>query len=331
MKKIFLFISTVLFIVSASKAQTYGFTKTTSTYTDLTNATSLNAGMVWDDPDTAIAVGFTYQLFGNNSDSLYLGIGVGGIFSPSSNLTLQPYPIIIMTTADIIDRGDNSPNQVSISPISYKVEGTSGSRVFKLEYKNAGFYNELYTGVGSSNQFINMQLWIYEISGDIEFHFGPSNVTQPNLVYDSIGAVHGLSPNLDFIQNQISINSISLEGPADNPTPFKDSTLRVVNGTPSNGTVYRFSNGGTISVRELIKANQLTVKAFPNPARNFISLDLESADLTSTIITIYDINGKLVSIKGFEKNINISDLNSGTYFLEALTNKGRATTKLVKE
>jgi hypothetical protein len=331
MKKSLLLLTSVVLFVWNTKAQTYGYVTTSATYTDLTNSTSINNGQVWDDPDTSIAVGFTYQLFGNNYDSLYFGLGVGASLTPTKNLMSNPLPIIFLSSADIIDRGENSPNQVSLSPISYRTEGTVGSRIFKLEYKNAGFFDELYSGSGTSTQFINMQLWIYESSGDIEYHFGPSNVTQPSLVYDSVGAVHALIPNLDYLNQVISTNSILLEGPADNPTPFKDSTLRVVTGTPSNGTVYRFINGGSVSVKELVKnADQLTFELFPNPVVDFITMNLEVTDLISNVISIYNTNGQLVSIKGFEKRINLSDLSQGTYFVEAITKEGRAIAKFIK-
>ncbi len=331
MKKTLLIICSVVILGLNLNAQTYGYATTSATYTDLTNASTINNGQVWDDPDTAIATGFTYQLFGNNYDSLYLGFGVGATFTTSENLQSQPAPFIFLSSADIIDRGENSMNQVSLSPISHKVEGTTGNRIFKLEYKNAGFYEELYSGNGNSTQFINMQLWIYETSGDIEYHFGPSNVTQPFLVYDSIGAIHGLVPDVDLITGSASLNSIFLEGSANNPIPFKDSTLRVVNGTPSNGTVYRFINGGNVSLNELTKTNQLSFSVFPNPTTDYISIDLALNDLVSTIVSIYDINGKFVSIKGFEKTINISDLEAGTYFLEIITKDGRGIAKFMKQ
>tara|TARA_R110002049_G_scaffold171016_3_gene337613 strand:- start:6194 stop:7189 length:996 start_codon:yes stop_codon:yes gene_type:complete len=330
MKKTLLFIASAFLIALNANSQTYGYATTSATYTNLVNPTSVNNGMTWDDPDTSISTGFTYQLFGNNYDSLYFGFGLGSYLTPLRNPFAQIIPIIGLSSADIIDRGAFSTSQTSLSPISTKVEGASGNRIFKLEFRNAGFYGDL-DDDGISTDFINMQLWIYENSGDIEYHFGPSNVSQPLLAYDTVGAVHSLIPNVDIFNGQVSPNSILLEGPANNPIAYKDSSFRVVTGTPASGTVYRFINGGSVSLKELVKnADQLTFEVFPNPAVDFISLNLELTDLISNVVSIYNMKGQLVSIKGFEKRINLSDLNQGTYFIEAITNEGRAIAKFVK-
>lgn len=331
MKKL-LFITTAFLTTAVGvNAQTYGFTKTTATYSDLTNATSLNNGQVWDDPDLSISTGFSYQLYGNAYDSLYLGFGVGGTYSTSRLFFSSPFPAIFMTTADLIDRGYDSPNQVSVSPISYKVEGTAGSRIFKLEFKNAGFYEDLNANQGVSTDYINMQLWLFENSGNIEYHFGPNSVTQPLLVYDTTGPAHGLSSNIDVFNFQISKNSIFLEGAANNPTAFQDSAFRVVNGTPPNGTVYRFINGGTVSVDELIQSNQINLSIYPNPTTKVVSMNIDQSDLISHTVSIYNVNGQLVSIKEYQSQIDVSELNNGTYFMEVITKDGRGVSKFIKQ
>ncbi len=57
----------------------------------------------------------------------------------------------------------------SQSPLSYKVEGTAGSRTLKLEVKNAGLEDETESEI--STHFINYQIWFYEADGAIEYHF----------------------------------------------------------------------------------------------------------------------------------------------------------------
>lgn len=331
MKKTVLFIVSAFLISFSASSQTYGFLKTTGTYTNLTNTTSVNNGQIWDDPNYSFPTSFTYQLFGNTYDSIFMGVGLGGYLIPSKDLSAIPMPLILLTSADLVDRGELSLNNLSISPISFTTIGTSGNRIFKLEYRNAGFYNDIFTNQGVSTDFINMQVWIYESSGNIEYHFGPNNVTQPIISYDGLGPSHGLSPNLNVNSSDLSNNSILLTGLANSPSAVIDSTYLRVDGTPANGTIYRFVNGGAVSVLEFTKSDKLSFGVFPNPAITNITLDIEQKELISNVVSIYSVNGNLIGIKGFEKNINVSDLNSGTYFLEVLTEQGRAIAKFVKK
>ena len=45
------------------QAQTYNFSVSTGTYTDLSGSTSLNNGSTWDEPEILLPIGFDFQLF----------------------------------------------------------------------------------------------------------------------------------------------------------------------------------------------------------------------------------------------------------------------------
>jgi len=331
MKRTLLLIAFIFFITINGNSQSYGFTKTTANYTAITNSISINNGVIWDDPDYSIPTGFTYQLFGSSYDSIYMGVGLGGYIVPSKDLSRLPMPLILLTSADLVDRGELSSNNISLSPLSYSTSGNVGSRIFKLQYNNAGFYNDIYTNQGLSTDYINMQMWIYESNGNIEYHFGASNVTQPFLDYDGSGPSHGLSPSIDIPTAKLSNNSILLTGLANSPNAVIDSTYIKVNGTPPNGTVYRFINGGTVSVKELLQSNQINLAIYPNPTTQAVSMNIDQNDLISNIVSIYNMNGQLVSIKEYQSNIEVSELNNGTYFLEVFTKEGRGVAKFIKQ
>jgi len=71
------------------------------------------------------------------------------------------------------------------------------------------------------------------------------------------------------------------------------------------------------------------ISLFPNPSSEFINL---SAELPINHISIYDLNGLIVfSLKGDDiKEINVSELASGTYFLKSKTDEKNQITRFIK-
>lgn len=321
-------ITVALFAAFTANAQTYGFQKTTGFYSNLLGTTSLNNNTTWDDPTYEVPLGFSFDVYGNSYDTLYFEVGLGAEYTFKKSFLANPLAFLGAYSADLIDRGEYSG--VSQSPIDYKVEGSTGNRIFKLEYTNAGFYDDL-DDDSVSTDFVNFQLWLYESNNNIEIHFGPSNITQPNLCfYTGVGSAHFVSANLDLNNGSISTNTISLSGNPSNPTAAVDSALGFVNGTPADGTIYRFINGGTVSIDELVKEN-IRLNMFPNPAIDFINLEINKSELISPFVNIYDMNGKLVASPSFSQQIMISELNKGAYFIEAFTKDGKAVGKFIKQ
>ena len=115
----------------------YDFSVEQGVYTPLQNAISANNGMVWDDPSIEAPLGFDFQFFGQTASTLYWYGGTAfNVFGLPANTT----PLIIAYGSDLIDRGYDVG--ISQSPISYKTEGSPGNRIFKMEWSNAGFYDD---------------------------------------------------------------------------------------------------------------------------------------------------------------------------------------------
>lgn len=314
-----------------SYSQSYGFMKTTTTYTNLVNGSPVNDSVNWQDIDTTISVGFPFLFFGNTYYNLDFGGMYASTISPTPAVSGAIYPLISISRARLVDRYRVFSSGPSFSPISYKTEGAIGNRIFKLEWRNAGFYDE-FTSRFTTYDYINMQLWIYEATGNIEYHFGPNSISWGPIVYeDSLGAHHSLIPTLLLSDGSMSPNSISLIGNADNPNAIKGPQYRKVDGTPSNGTVYRFINGGTVSLKEFNENKEKLLSIYPNPATNSISLSIDQNELISNVVSIYNTSGKLISIRGFESNISINELDQGIYFIEATTNNGKVIGKFIKQ
>ena len=81
--------------------------------------------------------------------------------------------------------------------------------------------------------------------------------------------------------------------------------------------------------------NNIHINIFPNPAKEFISIQTEGNDAKINEITIKDITGKKVFQKGYKNetslNLNTSFLRSGIYFIEINTTIGSFNSRLVIE
>lgn len=52
-------------------SQSYDFSATTGSYSDLVASTTLNKGMTWDDPQFTIPIGFNFQYFNTTLNHIY--------------------------------------------------------------------------------------------------------------------------------------------------------------------------------------------------------------------------------------------------------------------
>jgi hypothetical protein len=213
----------------------YDFTSTTATYVELNQALaeSVNNGEIWDEPEYVIPMGFPFELNGHAVTSFHFD----GHGSQMASNTQVPFveAQILPFESDLMDRG--TIGGTSLSPISYIIEGVPGSRIQKIEFKNAGSYYE-YDVQGTLNMWVNFQCWLFEGTNNIEFHFGLSHVDVPILFYGGgTGPLAALRDYDEFL-NQYS-NTHYLIGSTSNP--FLSEDIGFINGTPSTGTVYRFT------------------------------------------------------------------------------------------
>ncbi len=221
---------------------TYFFSQSSGVYSNLTGAISLNNGNTWDDPEYEIPLGFNFNFYGNTLDSLIItGYGYGAELGLTSN---QITPVIVPLGVDLIDRG--SENGLSLSPISYKTTGVVGNRITKIEWKNAGFYNGDKDDDDVYEDYVNLQLWIYENGNKIEFHYGPTVINDFNASYDGENGPWGvgISSLFDFDGYDYKGKSQILSGNPLSPTlEFLDDGdgLAYMSGIIPNGTIYRFT------------------------------------------------------------------------------------------
>jgi hypothetical protein len=319
----------LLFILNC-QAQTYNFSVASNTYSNLTGNTSLNNGITWDDPNFAIPIGFSFQYYNTTFSTIYItDEGTGGALTTSS-VPSGVLPAMIPFWNDLIDRGydlSSGSSTGSLSNLSYKTEGVVGSRILKIEWNNAGFFYDL-DGNGSSSDFVNFQLWLYETTNVFQVRFGPSSITYPSDSFEGeTGPAIGFFPSVNFNTGDITVNGIVLSGLTSNPTVNNTTDQLFLNGMPSNGTTYIFTPS-SLGLNNFEK-NDL-VRLYPNPIHDTFAIDNKDKSVEIKSVKIMDTNGRLIKEFSDLEELNIGELNNGIYFAIIQTEKGQIIKKIIK-
>ena len=330
MNKIIFLISITSFFYFNSNAQQSLYLEILSdTYEEINNPISLSNGNIWDDPEYVVPVGFDFELFGNIQDSLFFGDGLGG------NLFMYPEevegkPMLIPYSDDLVDRGYHS--NIAQSDIAYVTEGTVGNRVFKLQWKNAGFYDEI-SELDSSYSFVNFQLWIYEEDNAIEMRYGTSDIVFPELVF-----FNGEGPIIGFIDSLQQAGEFFkrfyyLEGSAELPilqtAPAGvdiDTISTFLIGSPPEGIVYRFTDM-PVSTSSLDSFNHL-ISIYPTITRKYLNVTYSDLPYSSILpYSIYTLNGQEIVTAMLPPNgqIELPYLAAGYYYLKIEMPDGKST------
>jgi hypothetical protein len=304
--------------VVISQSFPYEFSVLSDPYYDLTAPISISNADVWDDPFYITSTGFEVTIFDlvtNTLGILQPGAQIINLneANPDSVNLLVPYMSDIMNASDTI----------AVSPISYQLEGPPGNAVFKLEWKNAGFYGEW----NASNTYYNttnFQLWIYQNTGVIEFRYGPNTIKSGSLIH-----FFGNGPLVLLGRNAAFDGSgwealWALGGDPQNPTitaiPSGQQPLseQALNGEPEIGTVYRFAPV-LVDIDEW--NDEKAIHAWPSPANDFINIAVKP----NTAYSVYDFSGRLMVARlavDYQEQLDISSWPTGQYCIRS--NEARA-------
>lgn len=298
------------------KAQTYTLTVTTQEYQPLQGGQSL-VNDIWDDPSFTIPLGFHFMFFNEDVQSWVL--------DPSftfANLAAPPvddqFSLLIPLGADLIDRG--YLDSVHLSPIRYKVTGSTGQRVMTVEWSNAGYYQDLMIN-GVSTDYVNLQVRCYESNGDIEFHFGPNAVSDPALDFSGFpGPIVGMAEQYDPALDQVSGEVLLLSGDPTDPAVQTDYQNYTLGGPPPENTLYRFSRTptGLFHMAEIAS----TPLFGPNPTAGNLQLLPAAQQETILQVDVIDLQGKSVLTLQGHQDITLNGLPAGVYELRVMTGSG---------
>ncbi len=301
----------------------YEFETENIAYQNLVGSTSLNNGDVWDDPAYTIPMGFDFNISSHTFSTIYIvGWSVGGVLS-STPTDFGIFPLFLPIGQDIVSRMDG--NGISTSPISYITVGSVGNRILKIEWNNVGFYDDT-----TENDFMNLQLWLYEGTNIIEYRYGPNSINNPNESFEGLtGPLATLATLLNIDEDELVDNGYVVEGNPANPTMavitpgnFYDGDY--LQGAIPDGMVYRFIPQ-PLSV-EIFTQNNFQI--YPNPASEFLNIKIQ---LSNYNFSIYNSLGQKVNAVISTNKIDISNLSDGIYYIKIETETGLATRKFIKE
>ncbi len=79
---------------------------------------------------------------------------------------------------------------------------------------------------------------------------------------------------------------------------------------------------GSLGVKEMAKAVNITVSSYPNPASNIITVNVNGSN--DNLIKIVDVLGKTIYVEkiGASKKVDVSNLSNGVYILKVATANG---------
>lgn len=317
----------------------YEFSVQAGTYIGLEDGISLNNGMIWDDPLYEIELGFIFNYFDAPFDRFFIqDYFLGGTVS-TTNIEAFQSPLMVPCGSDIIDRGFEEG--ISSSNIAVLVEGEEGSRIAKVEWKNVGFYLEI-DSIGISNSFMNFQMWLYEGSDIIEFHFGESQIDDPSLhlfgdLVNStsggplVGLVNNFSFNFGLIENlwYLAGDPLSPEVMLLSGFDEGDPLLSTLTDQPPSGTVYQFK-----PMVSSIDEQDADIKArlFPTVVNDQLFLEVAAVDhyVVSIQNTLGQTIGSPLNITDERTAIPVGQLEQGTYFLTIAADNQLKSLRFIK-
>ncbi len=314
-------------IASVLSAQSLTFSTFTEPYNDLTNAT-LAVEESWDDPTFSVPLGFAVDLLGEECTTIAASdFFLGGIVGTNSDIT--SLNLILTTTADLIDPNYFNGEEVT-APISYVTEGMAGDRIFKLEWKNAGFYEEVVNGTAAN--LINLQLWIYEQDGAIEVRYGPNTIKETEYFLNDFPTT-GVVVGIDLFGEEGDFDGAAvLSGTSANPDYIVSNNLEDLfdayfTDIPQNGRVYRFANDGPINIEESALAS---LNVWPTTVYNELTASSDAPG--SVIFEIRDLSGRLCEQGSFagSTRIAMSHYSEGIYLVTLRVGASVKTFKVLK-
>jgi|GEM_PF-334999 hypothetical protein len=319
----------------------YVLTVKTDTYTPLVNGTNLTQ-TPWDDTLLKVPLNFTFHFGGLQTDTLIIDDQfLGANICMRSSYDYDSTPVIFPLVADLIDRGYSFDSTTLSSPIRYEWAVDSGKKVMKLEWANAGFYDEYYN-LGTQNDSMNVQFWAYE-NDAFEIRFGPSQDTSQTdsiYFYPFTKFATAISLNYNFLNDSLNSFYVLAGDPAQAyvdsvPTLYGVDSLvdKGFDSHPGEGMVYRFAkpviNTGTGALE--VEAGW---KVYPTVTTGALTLEADRSKVnTAAACFITDLQGRVVYKGTLMPDVNrldISNFASGNYVLCILQPGIKTYTKIIK-
>lgn len=107
----------------------------------------------------------------------------------------------------------------------------------------------------------------------------------------------------------------------------------VVTATGTSATIilsqgFQQADGGTVGIEDV--SSGLSIKAYPNPSRGQVTLQIDAPNHTELTLSVYTVSGQLTSVPvqnvqingPFTQNIDFSAQAAGNYYLQLTNSTG---------
>lgn len=293
----------------------YTVTILNGAYQSIEEATSLDQGMVWDDPTWTVPFPFPFYTYNDTINTLYVGEYGTTVYGVQDDLLLD---IFLIYYEDIA----NADSDTLVSPVSYTTIGPPGNQILIVEWQNVGFYEDGITN-GSFENRTNFQLWFYQNGGVFEYHYGPNSITAFDLLHPEGGVICGLIENLNSASGQDWSGFYTMSGAPESPTVSSLSPIdfinfggfppnSLLNVEPTDGLIYRFEPTFS-AIQEVSKVQMQT---FPNPCQDKLTIHFEGNE--PTLAQICDVRGNWIEnflVHPGTQTYSTAQLASGLYLI----------------
>ncbi len=268
-------------------------------YVPLSNATVISPAL-WDDFNAKIPLGFTYKLMGQTTDTLYFSASqLGGDLL----VNLKDQTNLVGTFADFLESANNPIG----STVSYSIDASGNKKIAKVQWQNAALYDD-----PNLTDSINLQIWIYEGTNDVEFRIGPNYVA--DLATDLlINPFFGLAKNIDTLNYTVdSIYFALTASPAvignmdsvqfDNAINANLSSIGLTTSAyPAAGTVFRYATPQINAVGNVELNAAISLSSLAHD-----QLLVQNKSNTAYQMNIYNMQGNLLYQQALTTNATVS-------------------------
>ena len=286
-------------------------------YAPLEEYSLLNLELGWDDPEEILPIPFNMVVWGDTC-SLLGTANLGEMILGAGNANHLIAPVF----SDICDVAPADSTGQDVSEIRHTLEGIAPNRIFKVEYHNVGFYDEVYGGdsVITASQRATYQVWLHE-AGTITYHYGPNTITDFALIAADFINTAGLIGNFDPYSYGGTL--LVAEGAADAPqfqstddiyTWLYSGASGWGNTWPSEGTGYVFNPIQPTGIE--MPETALSLSAYPTPAHDRLHVQWEGhAPVRAMWLDAQGRDAGSEWLQPGQTTLDVSDLEAGTYVL----------------
>ncbi|HHT02965.1 MAG TPA: T9SS type A sorting domain-containing protein [Bacteroidales bacterium] len=163
----------------------------------------------------------------------------------------------------------------------------SDSIFFSCELKDGSPYGPFYTSYG-------IEIFNFKLDGSLNYRYLFNNYQS-----EYVRGIRGVTATNDY-GLILDVNSRN-------------------NNTTSNAWLLKYSpyGNGYSGINDVELNNQSSVNVYPNPAKDYINVDIEASNFKQSDIELFDMQGKLVKKEKLKSKlgnrIGVSNLNAGAY------------------